>query len=684
MKKIKKISHKFSLSWVLFFFSLIIYSFTRLYALDRFPIYFFADEAFHTLKAEELIKSNLRSPDGTIFPIYFEAAALRFTPALPVYLQMIPLMLFGKSVIATRGTSALIAIFGCIAVSLILKSIFKIRLWWTIPLIMALIPAWLLHSRTGFETSITTSFYAIFLLFYLLYRNRSAFFLPLAIFFGAATFYTYSNAQIIMLVLGISLFISDIKYHLFHWKIFLIGVIFSIFLAMPLINFQKNHPSQLPTHLRMINSYLFQRIPIQKKINMFVQKYSYGLSYQYWFQSENEEMIRHRIKNFGHIRMEFLPFILIGLSICLWNIKTSRYRTILLSILAVPTGASLLDIGITRVLPMVIPISILTCLGLYTVMSRIINSIRKYYYPVIIILFLILSVSGLNFFKEILVNSPYWYRDYGLYGMQWGAKQLFSDFIPAYLAKDPQVKMKVSSTWANGTDNFLNFFLNSEQKKRVEMRTIDMYLFNKQNLDLNSLFIMTPQEYQKAKESGKFKTIKAEQILPYPDISPGFYFVRFEYKDDVDDIFAKDIKVRRKPVADTLRIDDQTIIIVHSRLDIGPLGNIIDDDPFTLIRGQEANPFIFEFNYPKPTLVSKLLANFGSMDNFTVTISLYPASDSKPRVFEKNFRGLKPDPQIDMPFDKDSIAVSKIRLEIKNNLLPVDSANIHIRELKFM
>src|SRR3990167_520299 len=115
---------KLKLGWLLFIFSLLLYPSTRLYSLENFPIYFFTDEAYHPLKAEEL-KS---------FSLYSEVAPLRFRPILSVYPYVLTNQIFGKSVFTTRAVTAFFSILAAISLALIMKWIFKSKLWWMTPL----------------------------------------------------------------------------------------------------------------------------------------------------------------------------------------------------------------------------------------------------------------------------------------------------------------------------------------------------------------------------------------------------------------------------------------------------------------------------------------------------------------------------------------------------------------------
>jgi hypothetical protein len=75
-----------------------------------------------------------------------------------------------------------------------------------------------------------------------------------------------------------------------------------------------------------------------------------------------------------------------------------------------------------------------------------------------------LAAAALLLLRTALVQGPLWFRDYSLYGMQYGARQVFEMAIPELLRGDPAALVLVTSTWANGTDNFLYFFLDDEQR----------------------------------------------------------------------------------------------------------------------------------------------------------------------------------------------------------------------------
>jgi len=297
-------------------------------------------------------------------------------------------------------------------------------------------------------------------------------------------------------------------------------------------------------------------------------------------------------------------------------------------------------------------------------------------------LFGVLGAVNGYMLRDVLVNGPLWFRDYTLYGMQYGARQLFAEAIPEILSREPETRITVSPSWANGTDNFVQFFLTPEQQKRVSLADVNYYTFEKRDLSPNTILVMLPAEYERVQTDPKFKSLTVERLLNYPDGSPGFYFVRAAYADNVDDLLRAEREARRRPIAGEVEVNGQVWQVSYSPLGAGQLSHLFDGDTFTLVRGLEANPLVFEFTFPQPLAIDSLAADFGSMDDFTLTLNFYAPGADNPVTYAQDYRQLPPDPHVEMRFDQGPEAVAKIRLEIKHNLSG-ETAEIHVRELAF-
>jgi hypothetical protein len=383
------------------------------------------------------------------------------------------------------------------------------------------------------------------------------------------------------------------------------------------------------------------------------------------------------MKGYPHIRTEFLPFVIVGFVLSLRHFRSARHRTVLFALLATPVGAATVDIGITRVLAFIVPATLLACLGFDWLLARVKWQIITR--GLALTLFGILSFMALSMLRDALVNGPIWFRGYGLYGMQWGARPLFTEIIPEYLKRDLRTHIMVSPAWANGAEVFPLFFIPRQDWPRVRMVNVDYFLLDKQPLDANMVHIMLDYEYERACKNAKFKTVAAERVLNYPDGKPGFYFVRLAYGDDADFIFAQEREARRQLVEAKITIGGQVLQVRHSLLDMGEAKHMFDGDRFTLARVMEANPAIIELLFPKPSKISGLTGDFGRMD-FTWTLKLYPPGDENPIIYEKTYRNLPGEPHIGEDFNRGPVLVSKMRLEIKD-LNSGERAKIHIREL---
>jgi 4-amino-4-deoxy-L-arabinose transferase-like glycosyltransferase len=658
----------------------IIYMITRLASLDQFPIYFFADEAYQVVFAERLIENNFWSPNELGIPVYIEAAGLRWTPMISTYFHALSILLAGKSVVVARTTSTLVGLLGVVAVSLTLKRVFKQRTWWVATIFLAAVPAWFLHSRTTFETVMTSAFYACFLYCYLRYRHAEPRYLYPAIAFAALTFYSYSIAQVIMGMAALMLFISDWQYHWENRQTLLRGIPLLVIFAVPFIIFRIKEPEAIGTHLRAVDSYLLQDITLGQKITQFLSRYLNGLSPLYWFFPNSKDLIRHQMVGYGHFPTWSLPFALIGLVIALRKIHDSRYRGVILAMLAVPFGAGMLDVTITRTLAFILPTSIIISFGLDWGMQQA----ERWLSPRIISFgtFTILGALSIIMFRTALVKGPLWSDDYGLYGMQYGAKQLFAEAIPEYWDSDPEIQFHVSSTWANGTNHFLDFFLDGDRRTKVQISGIDDYLTEKREISENDLFVLTQPEYQKAAESSKLKEIDVDRVISYPDGNPGFYFVHLEYVEVIDEILAAERLERQQPLEGEVEIDGQSVEVVYSRTDMGNLADLFDDDEFTLLRGLEANPFKLEFTFPEPQPITGIYGFFGMMD-YEIAVDAYADLESDPVHYEISESNVQVEPQIEIQFDQGPQMIQRVELSIEN-LLSGDTAHIHIRELDFL
>jgi 4-amino-4-deoxy-L-arabinose transferase-like glycosyltransferase len=687
-------SHAVSLPALLFALSLLVYLATRLISLADFPIYFFTDEAAQTVLAADLVRDSLHGWEGDFLPTYFKNGSY-YNLSASVYLQVLPYLIFGKSVFVTRAVSVFVSLLAAVSVGFILKDFLKIPYWWSGTLLLSISPAWFLHSRTAFETVVFVSFYAGMLYAYLLYRLRSPRYLHLALLLAALAFYSYSPGQVIVAATGLLLLLSDARYHWQNRRVLLKGALLGLLLALPYLRFRLEYPTAAFVHLRLLNSYWAQPLPLGEKLSRFFATYLDGLSPGYWYLYHLRDLPRHVMKGYGHLLRPSLPFALLGLAIAVSRLRRAEYRVVLVALLAAPVGSALVGVGITRLLVLVIPAALLTALGVSAVLiflenpAQALQSLRlsslptwlEYWklpqYILSIGLFAVLTAVNIAILRDSLINGPTWYQDYSMGGMQYGASQVFNA-AQEYLEQQPDAQIILSPTWANGTDVLARFFLGDPLP--LQLGSVQGHIDRPLPLDKHTLFIATPQEYQQVMDNDKFANPQVVQTLPYPNDKPGFYFLRLSYSDDACSIFAAEREQRSQLERAEVQLDRQPVKVRHSVLDMGEIYQVFDGDPFTFVRSLEANPLVIELYYARARPVRGLSFIIGSAQ-VEITVRVQESPGGLSTTYSVQGQGSVEAPEMYLDFGQ-LVQVHKMRIEVLDSR-QAEPAHIHVWEIAF-
>ncbi len=676
----------------LFGLSLMVYLATRLVALADFPIYFFTDEAAQTVLAADLVRDGLHGWEGDFLPTYFKNGSY-YNLSASVYLQVLPYLAFGRSVFVTRAVSVFVSLLAALSVGLILKDFLKSPYWWSGTLLLSIAPAWFLHSRTAFETVIFVSFYAGMLYAYLLYRLRSPGFIYLTLLLAALAFYAYSPGQVIVAATGLLLLLSDASYHWQNRRVVLKGVLLGVLLMLPYLRFRAQHPVAAFVHLRLLDSYWVQPLPLGEKLSRFIATYLDGLSPRYWYTYHLRDLPRHVMKGYGHLPPLSLPFTLLGLVIALSRLRRSEYRVVLIALLAGPIGSALVGVGITRLLVLVIPATLLAALGVGAVLLFLespADALKRLASPpawltrwrlpravLSVSLFAVLAAANIAMLRDVLLDAPTWYPDYGMGGMQYGANQVFSA-AREYLEQHPGTQIILSPTWTNGADVLARFFLGDPLP--MQLGSIQGHIDRPLPLDEDTLFITTPEEYQIARESDKFAGLQVLDSLPYPDGSPGFYFLRLRYSDQAPAIFEAEREERRRLQQAEVQLDGQPVTVRHSMLDMGEIYLVFDGDSFTFVRTLEANPLVIEIDFPEARRLRGLSLITGSAE-VAVTAQTLGSADGQNYAFSVKHRGSVDEPEVHLDFGR-VVEMQGLRLQVWDEQ-QAEPAHIHVWEIIF-
>lgn len=295
--------------------------------------------------------------------------------------------------------------------------------------------------------------------------------------------------------------------------------------------------------------------------------------------------------------------------------------------------------------------------------------------------FIVLSGVNVHLLNDALRNGPLWFRDYGLGGMQYGGFQIF-DIIDRYIKEHPDTKIIFSPDWANGADELARFFLGNPIPAQIQIGSIRGHITQKLPLD-DTLFIITPQEYDIAMANAKFTDLHIEKIVPYPDGKPGFYFIRLRYVDNIDEVFAAEKEARQAAQESVVTIDGQEVKLRYPYLDSDfqaeSMALVFDNDPFTVAKTLESNPFVIEMTFPTPRMVNGFSIIIGSA-KVQVTLKCYPSLGTQPIVYTFDGQGTRNQPELS--FDLPNPTELQVLQVETLDLLSPEQAKVHIWELK--
>jgi hypothetical protein len=661
---------------IFFTCAIILYMLTRVIQLDKFPIYFFTDEAVQTVLASDLIRDHGENYANEFLPTYFENGN-QYNLSVSVYLQVIPYLLFDKSIWVTRGIAVLITLLAAVTVGLALKNIFKSRYYWVATLVLSITPAWFLHSRTAFETALAVTFYAGFIYYYLLYRQVSPRYFYWTVLMAALCFYSYSPAQMVVFVTTVFLLFSDLRYHWQNRQLVFKGLGLGILLAIPYFRFLLLHGGENYTHLVILRSYWVAELSIGQKLLQFGANWLKGLNPAYWFLPNSVDFSRHIMKEYGHLWRPTFPLLFLGIIVACRYIKSSPYRVLLIALVAAPSGAALVELGVTRALFMVIPAALLTTLGVSTLLTWL-ESKKIQHWILSACIFIVLAGTNIYMLSDALVNGPTWFSDYGLAGMQYGASQLFGE-IRTYVKEHPDIKLIVSPSWANGADVVARFFFSDPAP--FTMGSIEGYFNEKKEITSNTVFVLIPEEFDLVKNSPKFTNLKILQTIPYPDGRPGFYFVSLQYVDRIDAILSAEQAMRYTLYTGAAKLPDgQVVQVSYSRLDMGDLYNLFDGDMNTITRSEAANPLRVQVIFNAYRLVNGISVKVGGVPT-RITAYVYTDEHEEPEVYTME-KPETPDPRnVDINFGK-TVRATRIDIEILS-IRDTEPAHVHVWEIMF-
>ena len=248
--------------------------------------------------------------------------------------------------------------------------------------------------------------------------------------------------------------------------------------------------------------------------------------------------------------------------------------------------------------------------------------------------------------------------------------------INTELASAPHVDLVLSPLWTMRPDVLSRFYLGDY----FPVRIASIYDMAERELpiDNTTLFVVTPDELNFARQNPKFTHLRVIGSLTYPDGQPGFYFIHLDYVSGIDQIMAAEDALRQIPVVKNVKLANQQVQVTFSPINGGSIENLFDGDPNTFMRTLEANPAIIELDFPQSIKLSQIGIIHGNSPILFRVLIYSTETDLHPLDL---FTTFAPNGQLaDMlPLGKIVIA-KKIRFEVRDSLQGVPGS-VHIWEI---
>lgn len=444
----------------IFFPAIIILSLVlRLYQLQNFPA-LNADEAAIGYNAYSLLQTG-KDEHGNFWPIHFQSFN-DYKPGLYFYIVLPFIALLGLNELAVKLPGAILGAGTVVAVWFLVKELFPHRKW--LPEISALFLAvspWHLHfSRGGWEVNAATFFLTSGLLFFLK-GLRSARWLYLSALFFTASLYTYHTVRIVapFLIGGLvvwrreDLLPSSLKSTFIYQymrgnKHQLLSALVGLILLIPLLVnvlgpagisrfsgvglladegpfWKANRQRSEHGNTREILALALHNRPVNYGV-AFLDNYLRHFSGEFLFMG-GDEIQRNKVPDFGQLYVIQAPFLIFGFLAVARSI--SGWQPILLWLFLAPIPAALTfqSPHALRAQNMVIPLAIISALGLLAFLDWLKEKVsKKTIFVVCCVLFVVLFWDFTRYLHQYYVHMAKTYP----YSSQYGVKEL-ADYIKA-------------------------------------------------------------------------------------------------------------------------------------------------------------------------------------------------------------------------------------------------------------
>lgn len=417
---------KKNLELIILILILIFAFFLYTFKLDSIPSGTYVDEAVAAYDSYSLINTGA-DHFGKSFPLTFRFFGA-YTPGLFVYLNTIPIKIFGLNNFSIRLTSAIAMVFQLIFLYLIFKlfDFHKSKFLNLISILFIAISPWVVfNARLGYEVTLAQTFFTGAIYFLLSSIKKPNHLLFAALLFSLSINTAHTQKILTPLILIFSFFL--LKIWRYPKKILIYS--FLILLITQLPNFYLITTKSFWTKTNQINS------NFKSYLDNVNYQFFQTISPKTWFNQSPDIDIQHQIPEIAPFYFwMFLPIVIGFLKVLLNKSKLIEFKFIngLLIFSLIPGVISGRFMSTQRLIPLLIPFSVFLFLGIYQIIIFIKNK------NILILIFL-----GLTFYSLLLLFRSYFILLPHLYAFAWNYG---ADQVAEYIKSNPDKHFIIDNT----------------------------------------------------------------------------------------------------------------------------------------------------------------------------------------------------------------------------------------------
>ncbi|HWR65990.1 MAG TPA: hypothetical protein VN364_07710 [Bellilinea sp.] len=661
-----------AVTWV----SLLLAAVVLLWGLARYPAQVTPEEVYPSLRAEEMIENDFKGRDGALLPAFLPGST-PFGIGTSAYLQVLPQLLRPNTLLWIRACNAILALLAGLLLANWMRFGLRSRYFWLLPLLLAGIPAWFTFTRSGQDIALAASLLTGALASYGMYRSGRDRWIFAAVGLAWLGFYAHPAARLAVPVAVLLLIAVDWRYHASRRRLLAQALVFAGLLALPLAVFLLRHPVGIGQELATGGSFLVSEMGGWQKAGKFLLAVLQTVNPFQWLLVDPNLAPAYRTGPYPPLPFLLFPLVALGGWIAVTRSRQAEYRLLGVGLIAAAIGAAPWGGRLPGSLLAVPILAVLAVIGLQAALEWL----RKHWQrlPDGVLNLLALAVVGggsLALLISALNPGPRWQVDYGREGLQYGAPQIYAA-ASEYLDRHAERKVQVWPEWSSDPDALRRFFA-PDLGEHIKSGMVDAYLHQRLP-DLEQFaFILPNDQYQTVLASGKFDVTTVDSIA-YPDGQPACHLVELVYTSQFEAILAKETEQRKALVSSEAVVGGETIIVLHSALDIGVPANLFDGFAESLVRSASANPLVVELHFAAPRRLQGVTLELGA-EPITVTAVVTPAEEGMPLTFTRNAAASRGVKQAQLDFGG-RLLVQTLRLEVLDESVG-DPAHVHLWKIR--